>query len=188
MLQVDRPTAFRRILGSTLLAMHVSYPTQFVRPLFDLLRFRAGVPAADAPRKLFLSRAGHDATRHLRNRPAVEQAMQVLGFAVVQPDRLTFDQQVGLMGGARIVVGETGAAMANIGFCPSGAKVLELQPECFPESWIRGACVQFGHRWHLYVPRVSEPPSPGAAEPRRFAYEIDPLDLMTAVARIEGQL
>ena len=175
-------TVYRRVLTSTLLSMHVSHPSRFLRPLFDGLRFRLGAPPADGPRRVFLSRVGHDETRRLRNREAVEMAMRRLGFAVIIPDRLTLAEQAAAMGHARLVVAESGAALANIGFCPPGALVLELQPECFADPWIRGMCFQLAHRWHLYVARVDAPPdAPG----RPFSYEIDPLDLMVAVARIE---
>lgn len=175
-------TAFRCVVTSTLLSMHVSHPSRFLRPLFDTLRFRLGAAPAGSPRRVFLSRAGHDLTRRLRNREAIEGLMRLLGFEVVIPDRLSLAEQAARMGHARIVVGESGGALANIGLCPPGALVLELQPECFPDPWIRGMCFQLAHRWHLYLARVDAPPeAPG----RPFSYEIDPFDLMAAVARIE---
>ncbi len=190
-LAFDGPVRFRRILASTLLALHVSYPTACIRPLFDLLRFRAGAGPADAPRRVFLSRAGHDDRRRLRNRAAVEAAMEVLGFAILHPGRLSFAEQVATMRGASLVVGESGAAMANIGFCQPGTKVLEIQPERFVEGWTRGMCFQLAHRWHVYFPRVELPPLTDAAgkplDPNQhFEYEIDPLDLMVAVRAVEA--
>ena len=190
-LALSGPTRFRRVLASTLLAMHVSYPTAFIRPVFDLLRFRAGAAAAGAPRRVFLSRAGHDDRRRLRNRPAVEAAMELLGFTVLQPGRASFAGQMAAMAGAAIVVGESGAAMANLGFCPPGATVLEIQPERFVEGWTRGMCFQLGHRWHVYFAKVDSPPHADAAgrplDPtQHFDYDIDPLDLMVAVQAIES--
>ncbi len=176
-------TVFRRVLTSTLLSMHVSHPSRFIRPLFDLLRFRFGAPPPGSPRRVFLSRTGHDGTRRLRNREAVEAAARALGFAVINPDQLGFAAQAAVMGAARVVVGESGAGLANIGFCPPGALVLELQPECLPDFWTRGMCFHLAHRWHLYLARVDAPPEM-AGQP--CSYEIDPLDLMTTVARIEA--
>ncbi len=63
-------------------------------------------------------------------------------------------EQAAAMAEARFVIGESGAAMANVGFCPQGATVLELQPERFVEGWTRGMCFHLGHRWHLYLARV----------------------------------
>lgn len=186
-LVVDRPTVFSRVLTSTLLSMHVSYPTQFLRPVFDLLRFGAGGPVPHGPRRIFLSRAGHDTTRRLRNRAAVEAAMALQGYAVVQPDRLSVTEQIRLMAGARFVVGESGAGLANLGFCPPGTVVLEIQSESFVDSWIRGLCFHCGHRWRLYVAAVDDPPKPHGPAPRPFTYQIDPIDLMSAVARIEAE-
>ncbi len=189
-LEVTGPARFRCVLASTLLAIHVSYPTAFIRPLFDLLRFGAGGPAPGRSRKVFLSRAGYDERRRLRNRGAVEAAMALMGFAVIRPDVLSFAEQITAMGGATFVVGETGAAMANIGFCQPGTKVLEIQPERFVEGWVRGMCFQLAHRWHLYLAEVRSPPVTGAdgtpLDPaQHFEYDIDPLDLMQAVAVVD---
>jgi hypothetical protein len=189
-LEITQPSRFRCMLASTLLAMHVSYPTAFIRPLFDLLRFGAGVPVSGGPRKVFLSRGGHDQRRRLRNRGAVEAAMAMMGFAVIQPDQLSFAEQIAALSDARLVVGESGAAMANLGFCRPGTKVLEIQPERFVEGWARGTCFQLGHRWHLYLAEVRSPPLTGAdgapLDPaQHFEYEIDPLDLMQAVSVVD---
>jgi capsular polysaccharide biosynthesis protein len=88
-----------------------------------------------------------------------------------------------------MVVGETGAAMANLGFCPPGATVLELQPERFSEDWTRSMCFVFGHRWHVYFAAVA-PAAPGdRAEADRasrddFSYAIDVADLEQAVREV----
>ena len=188
-MEVRGPIVFRHVLTSTLTALHVSYPTSFIRPMFDFLRFRSGASSSLA-RRVFLTRGGHDDRRRLRNRTAVEATLAGLGFAIVRPDRLSFDEQIALCAGATFVIAETGAAMANIGFCHPGTKILEIQPERFVEGWARGMCLMFGHRWHLYVAKVDSEPLTDATgrslDPNQhFAYDIDPLDLSRAVSAID---
>ena len=118
--------------------------------------------------------------------------MAGLGFAVVRPEHLSFTEQVALMSSAEMVVGESGAAMANLGFCPPGAKVLEIQPERFVENWTRGMCFHFGHRWSVYLGRVDSEMLPDAAgqatDPNQvFSYEVDPDDLADAVAAVQAR-
>ena len=182
---VSGPMVFSRLLANTLLSLHVSQPTVFVRPLYDGLRFRLGAAAPDAPRRLFLSRGGTAAgKRYLRNRNAVEARMAGLGYAIVRPETLGFVEQVSLMAAAEFVVGESGAAMANLGFCPSGAHVIEIQADRFVENWTRGMCFVLGHRWHLYVARTDDTPPP--FDDADFGYEVDPDDLAAAVAQMEN--
>ena len=190
-IEVLQPVRFRHMIASTMLSMHVAYPTAFIRPLFDGLRFKLGVPASEGSRKLFLSRAGDVGRRVLRNRAAVEQRMHSLGFRVVRPELLSFADQIALMSTADIVVAESGAAMANLGFCPPGTRVLEIQPERFVENWTRGMCFHFGHDWNIYLARVDSPMIPdatgAATDPRQvFSFAIDPDDLAAAIERVEA--
>lgn len=187
-LEVTRPVVLDAVLASTLLSMHVSYPTPFIRPMFDFVRFRLGAAAERPNRKLFFSRAG-DTRRLLRNRAAVEECAARLGFEIVRPERLSFREQVALMSSCGMVVGESGAAFANLGFCAPGTIVLEIQPERFVEGWVRGMCFMFGHRWHVYFASVDSSPSDaGAEEGHRFSYEIDVDDLERVVREVEQHM
>ncbi len=188
-LEVTDSVVFRKLLTTTLLSLHVSYPTGFARPMFDMLRFRFGV-AGPARRRLFFSRAGDVTRRVLRNRAEIEARMVELGFEVVRPERLSFRDQVRLMGEAAFVAGESGAAMANLGFCPPGTRVLEIQPDRFVEGWTRGMCFQFAHRWHVYFARVDSSPVPAAdgtpQDPSQvFSFAVDVADLSRAVEAID---
>ena len=188
-LEVTGPVVFRKLLATTLLSLHVSYPTGFVRPLFDLLRFRFGA-AGPARRRVFFSRAHDTARRVLRNRDEIEARMTELGFEVARPEQLPFREQVRLMGEAAFVAGESGAAMANLGFCPPGTRVLEIQPDRFVEGWTRGMCFQFAHRWHVYFAHVDSAPVAAAdgtsQDPNQvFSFAVDAADLARAVEAID---
>ena len=146
--EIKAPVRFRKMLASTMLALHVSYPTGFVRPIFDFLRYRYGTRNT-ANKKLFISRGGSK-KRWLLNRAEVEACATEFGFEIVRPEQLSFAEQVRLFSNATVVIGESGAGMANVGFCQPGAAVLEIQPERFFEGWTRAMCFLFGHRWHIY--------------------------------------
>ena len=181
---------FRKLLTTTLLSLHVSYPTGFVRPLFDLLRFRFG--ATDPPhRRVFFSRANDQSRRVLRNRDEIETRMATLGFEIIRPEHLPFREQARLLAEASFVAGESGAAMANLGFCPPGTRVLEIQPDRFVEGWTRGMCFQFAHQWNVYFAHVDSAPVLAAdglpQNPNQvFSFVVDPDDLMAAVRAIDA--
>jgi capsular polysaccharide biosynthesis protein len=62
--------------------------------------------------------------RIVTNEHEIEQALVARGFTAVEPERLSFEEQVKLFSNAEIVVGATGAAFANLIFCPPSAKII----------------------------------------------------------------
>jgi capsular polysaccharide biosynthesis protein len=92
---------------------------------------RAALPAparsgsGDRP-KLFIRR--NAALRRIHNEPAVEGALVARGFRLIEPERLTFDEQVAAFSQARMVVGATGAAMANLIFCRPDCPTIVIMP------------------------------------------------------------
>ncbi len=91
--------------------------------------------------------------------------------------------QVALMRDAEIIVGASGAALANAVFLPRGARVIEIQPTNFTSQWVRAACRQVGVEWRGYV---CASPCPAHAAPLlarlrrgfRFAFRPDLDDLL----------
>lgn len=61
--------------------------------------------------------------RNLLNGPELEEFVARQGWTVVEPERLSFDEQVRIFHGAKMVVGATGAAMVNMLFCRPGTRV-----------------------------------------------------------------
>jgi hypothetical protein len=70
---------------------------------------------------LFLTRRHSGRTRVLANAPEAEALAASLGFEVVAPETLPWQEQVSLFSRARIVAGEHGAAMKNLLFAPGDA-------------------------------------------------------------------
>lgn len=169
-LTLERPTRFRKILTTDMLSLHVSYPTRAIRMVFDMLRFRFGVPDTARPRVMI--RRNHQGNRRvMRNRDEVEAIARSWGFHIVSAETMSLAEQVRCFAGARVMIGESGAAMANIGFADPGARVLEIQPECFLDGWTRGACRMLGHDWHVSFARV--PDVAQGTHSRDFSYDVD---------------
>ena len=178
---IERPTRFRKLLCTTMASLHLRYPSRFARVVFDFIRFRVGASSQNTGTRVFLSR-GASTKRSLNNRAEVEETVRRMGFEVICPDRMTFEEQVRRMASARVVVGEAGAGFANIGFCDSGAIVLEILP--FSDPWTRGACFQLGHRWHGFFPLVGTAPDDGRPDWERLTYTVDCHELTAVIETI----
>lgn len=89
---------------------------------------RAG-PGAGMPEKIFLSRRSLSAGvyRQLQNENELCLAMETLGFTIIEPERLPFDEQVALMANAKVVAGVGGAAMFNTVFCTPGTLAVTME-------------------------------------------------------------
>lgn len=75
--------------------------------------------------RLYLTRKDQE-RRPLTNENEIELMLKDLGFMVVDTSMLTIKDQVKLFDSTEIVVGATGAAFANLGFCRPGTKVCIL--------------------------------------------------------------
>jgi capsular polysaccharide biosynthesis protein len=183
---LQRPTRFRRIVASNTLTGHVPHPTRFARLPFDLIRLRLGTSSEPRNRRIFIVRPDKPGRRYLVNRAEVANCFRAHDFEIVQPETLSFAEQVRLFSTAAVVAGESGAAMANIGFCDPGTQVLEIMPEIHNEIWTRGACLVFGHQWHVYFARVTEraPSEATGVERMNFRYIVDIEPLRDALRHI----
>ncbi|HEX5647360.1 MAG TPA: glycosyltransferase 61 family protein [Nitrospira sp.] len=80
------------------------------------------------PEKLYLRR--NSGVRRLANAGKIERVLADHGYAIVEPDTLTFSQQVQYVSHAKVVVAPTGAGVANTIFCRSGTHVAILISKC----------------------------------------------------------
>lgn len=94
-------------------------------------------------KKIFLSR-GASRSRNLRNRPDLEVMLQQHGFEIVQPEKLSFDEQALVFLNAEVIVSEFGAVMANVVFCKPNTKVVEIIPDMQNDPWSRHLCASLG--------------------------------------------
>lgn len=74
--------------------------------------------------RLFLRRSGK--SRLMTNAEEVEALVQQLGFEIVEPEMLTFADQVCLFSSAEMILGQGGAAFGNIIFAPKECHIIVL--------------------------------------------------------------
>jgi capsular polysaccharide biosynthesis protein len=94
------------------------------------------------PQKIFLRRTSE--YRKILNAAEVEKFLERRGYAIIEPEKMAFAEQVRLFSNAQIVVGSSGAALANILFAPRNSKVVVLigkQRNTIYWYWQNIACV-----------------------------------------------
>lgn len=137
-------------------AVHATSMDHYLHGPGDLLgRTRARILArAPAPRtrgrRVYFSRRGHS-MRVMVNEAALEAALRTRGFEIVRPERLSVADQIQLMQEVDVLVGPTGAAMANALFAPAGARIVEIQPQNFTSQWVWAASRCAEAEWRGYV-------------------------------------
>ncbi len=87
------------------------------------------------PEKIFLRR--NSGARQVTNSAAIEQFLTGKDFTIIEPEKLTFYEQLKLFSNAKIVIGATGAAFSNMIFCASGtyAGILISKHESMPYNY-----------------------------------------------------
>lgn len=75
-------------------------------------------------KKIFIKR--NSSYRNVSNSKEIEDILVANGFFVVEPEKLSFIEQVDLFSNAEVVVGATGAAFANLIFCKPETKIIIL--------------------------------------------------------------
>ncbi|MEZ0148690.1 MAG: DUF563 domain-containing protein [Candidatus Reddybacter sp.] len=76
------------------------------------------------PERVFLKR--NSEIRCLVNANEIEAYLSSQGFAIVEPEKLSFTQQVSLFKNAKTIIGSSGAALANIVFANENANIFIL--------------------------------------------------------------
>lgn len=74
--------------------------------------------------RLYLRRSAK--SRQMSNSADVEALLQAHGFLIVEPETLSFAEQVRLFSSAEMIVGQGGAAFGNIIFAPKGCQIVIL--------------------------------------------------------------
>lgn len=99
------------------------YSPDALQRVRDFLVARLG--DATAPKKkLFLRRTGK--SRPMDNAIEIEALVLAHGFEIIEPETLSFAQQVCLFSSTELIVSQGGAALGNILFAPTGCHVIVL--------------------------------------------------------------
>lgn len=93
---------------------------------FELIRNKVTsiaerLPEQPWPEKIYLRR--NSGGRKVTNAAALHELLLAQGYVIVEPEKLTFMQQVQLFQNAKQVVAPTGAALANAVFCKPGTRI-----------------------------------------------------------------
>ena len=132
-------------------------PNALLTRVRERLVARAG-PSPLRAERVYLSRRSHaHPMRILLNELELERALAARGFAIVRAERLRPAEQVALTRQARVVVGATGAGMANALFAEPGALVVDIQPLVFPGAWVGAFGDLMGHDWWTYYAPAPAP-------------------------------
>lgn len=158
--EVDAPVVRLKRAGfATSMDHFLHHPNGLLADLSKRVLARA--PAGTGAGRVYLSRRGQS-MRVMVGEAAFEKALAARGFTIVRPETLSAGEQVALMRDAQVLVGASGAALANAIFLPKGARVVEIQPLNFTSQWVRAACRQVGVGWRGYV---CASPCPARAAP-----------------------
>jgi capsular polysaccharide biosynthesis protein len=152
---------------------------------------RAQIPGAQAGGerpKLVIRR--NSALRRILNEAAVEEALVARGFTPIEPERLGFDEQVATYSNAGMIVGATGAAMANLVFCRPDCPVVVIMPKFLHTAfwyWRRmAAAAGAGPVFHVSGPQTSVTEDPWDALAVHQDFEIGVADVLEAVDAAEA--
>lgn len=148
---------------------------------------KARVPQADersSPRKIYLWR--NSGVRRIVNGSEIEHLLIERGFSVIDPELLTFAQQVTLFADAEVVIGGSGAALANLVFCPPNTHII-IYISKFPNTsywyWQNIACA-VGNRVKYVLGNVEKFTSAGI----HSDFYVNPTDVLDVLNTIGDTL
>jgi capsular polysaccharide biosynthesis protein len=151
---------------------HPQHREAFAAILADV---RKTAPRAETPKRVLVCRSLAN-SRNLVNRVETIEALKRLGFAAIQPEKLSFDEQALTFAGAEIVVAEFGAAMANVMFCRPGTRVVEIIAEGQHDPWSAHLAAMLDLEHVVLFQRQTEEAlmnAPRHVKDSTFAYAVD---------------
>ena len=135
------------------------------------------------PEKIFLRR--NSEYRKVVNSIDVEKLFLSHGYVVVEPEKLTFLQQVALFKNAKSIVSSTGAALANIIFAPQTSKIsilISKHPDTIYWYWQNIACVS-GKTINYVFGKISDSQVSGI----HSSFTIDLDDLVSLISEVDAK-
>jgi capsular polysaccharide biosynthesis protein len=148
-----------------------------------LANVRKHAPATSTPPRVLICRSPSN-SRNVTNRAAMIEALKAHGFVAIQPDKLSFDEQVLLFAQAKIIVCEFGAALSNAYFCPPDTKIVEIIAEGQHDPWSSHFCAMLGLEHVILFQRQSAEAlasMPRHVKDSTFSYAVDIPKLLETV-------
>lgn len=122
---------FRSVIIINGLTNHGTYMSPLVINCLDTLSSRVNGRGSD---RLYVKRTDI-VSRRLANESSLDSFTSKHGYVPVDPNQLTFSEQVQVFKNAYDVVGVMGAAMTNIVFAPIGSRIVNLAPADMPDTF-----------------------------------------------------
>ncbi|MDO9236551.1 MAG: glycosyltransferase family 61 protein [Aquabacterium sp.] len=107
---------------------HGIFSSAAIKLMVDTINNRLPVVHEEKRGRLIYVRR-NSSVRVLRNANEIETILIKAGFDVIEPERMSFDEQVGIFRSADVIVGATGAGMANLLFANEGCDIYILIAE-----------------------------------------------------------
>jgi capsular polysaccharide biosynthesis protein len=109
----------------------------------------ASATTAELPRRLYIARRDNE-KRLFVSEETFQARLTEAGFEIICPEDMSIDQQIASFRSADLIVGCSGAGLANTIYCKSGTVVIEIQPSLARGIWVRNICALMGLRWRPY--------------------------------------
>jgi capsular polysaccharide biosynthesis protein len=138
--------------------------------LRDLILSRHGA-GGPQDKKIYISRRNLN-NRILTNEPELEAIAQELGYVVVQPETLPFNDQVTLFSQAKVIVGSTGAGLVNMVHAPAGATVVCMTIKDHAIDFWPVMAKDLGHDFAFLAGQSFFPDAP--VQVQTFDFRVDP--------------
>ena len=170
--RLEHAVVSNRLSGVASQNAHPHHRQAFAAILANVLK---GAPRVETPKRVLVCRSLAN-SRNLINRAEMIEALKALGFAAIQPEKLSFDEQALTFAGAGIVVAEFGAAMANVMFCRPGTKVVEIIAEGQHDPWSAHLAAMLDLEHVVLFQRQTEEAlasAPRHVKDSTFAYAVD---------------
>ena len=132
------------------MAHNLHSPNVHFRTLRDIqLSNVSGELPSGVGERIYISRRGALLRRFL-DEPELETRLAALGFSIVQPELYKVDEQIQMFHRAKVVIGPTGAAFANVIYCRPGTLIVEIVPTAISAYWVGWLCALTDSRWRPY--------------------------------------
>ena len=99
--------------------------------------------------KIYITRR-HNDKRLFKNEESLLKCLRHMNFTVLDPSEYSVDDQISIFSHARIIIGCTGAAFANIIYCQPKTVIFEIQPSTLLGVWVRNICAILNLSWRPF--------------------------------------
>lgn len=129
--------------------------------------------AVTAKKKIFVSRLSvtkRHGGRALQNENELIECLLIRGFQIVEPESMSFQEQMQLFQEAEIVIGLGGAGLFNVVFCRPGTRVVSIESST---AFVHGHALLFaalGHRFAFVFGR--QDPNDDAPVHKRWSIDV----------------